>query len=438
MRDPRGPASLDETASSEVSPRQQSKEKVDLPRASSSGNTKAESTNDRVFYPALDGLRAVAFLMVFFQHYCSLPWGWAGVNVFFVLSGFLITGILFDSRDDSRKAKTFYIRRALRIFPLYYAVLLATLFFNPLLHWRWSIYWFAWPLYLANFLPFLSQSVLVDGGPLQLAAWAWLRPAVVPGFIFYLGHFWSLCVEEQFYFVWPWIVFWTRNRRVLIWMCGLVVIIVPLLRVLAQHIAPAWMLRVDLLDRATPFQLDSLLLGGLVALLLRGRHGEQLLISGKIVALLAAIAGGVVIAVGIAQSYPNWRDGYPYPSWKYTWGLTFIDVFAAGIIITALRPSSFLYVVLSLRPLRWIGRISYGAYVIHGIFGRIYWAAVTAAGIRFQFVANHFTVFYCLLGLTCTLVLSWLSFEFFEKRFLNLKERWTAPPQQAAVQTGAR
>ena len=92
--------------------------------------------------------------MVFFQHYSALPWGWAGVNVFFVLSGFLITGILFDSRDDTHRAKNFYIRRALRIFPLYYGVLLATLILNPLLHWRWSFYWFAWPLYFANSLHF--------------------------------------------------------------------------------------------------------------------------------------------------------------------------------------------------------------------------------------------------------------------------------------------
>lgn len=411
-----------------------------MPQANSlvTGSIKATSPESRAFYPALDGLRAVAFLMVFFQHYSALPWGWAGVNVFFVLSGFLITGILFDSRDDKHRAKTFYIRRALRIFPLYYGVLLATLILNPLLHWRWSFYWFTWPLYLANFLPFFSQSVLVDGSPLQLAAWAWLRPALVPGLILYFGHFWSLCVEEQFYFAWPWIVFWMRSRRALIWTCGLVVIIVPLLRVLAQHIAPTWMLHVDLLDRATPFQLDALLLGGLVALLLRGRHRVQLFAIGKIITLFATFAAGFVLAVGIAHSYPNWRDGYPYPSWKYTWGLTFVDLFAAGVIITALRPSSFLYHVLSLRPLRWMGRISYGAYVIHGIFGRIYWVIVTAAGIRFQFIAIHFAVFYCLLGLTCTLMLSWLSFEHFEKRFLNLKERWTVQPQRADVQASVR
>jgi peptidoglycan/LPS O-acetylase OafA/YrhL len=410
-----------------------------LPEANSAmGSTKATSPDNRAFYPALDGLRAVAFLMVFFQHYCAIPWGWAGVNIFFVLSGFLITGILFDSRNDPHRARNFYIRRTLRIFPLYYGVFFVVLALDPFFHWRWSFYWLAWPLYLANFLPFISKTVLTDASPVQFAAWAWLRTPVIPGLVLFLGHFWSLCVEEQFYFAWPWVVFWMRSRRALVWTCGLVAVVVPLLRVLVQHTASAWMLQAGLLDRATPFQLDALLLGSLVALLLRGQHRKQLFAIGRIITVIATFAAGFVIAVGIAHSYPNWRYGYPYPPWHYTWGLTFIDLFAAGIIITALRPSSFLYRVLSLRPLRWIGRISYGAYVIHDIFSELYGAEVTVAGTHFKFVANHLTAFHCLLGLTCTLFLSWISFEYFEKRFLNLKERWTFQPQRTEEQASVR
>jgi peptidoglycan/LPS O-acetylase OafA/YrhL len=270
-------------------------------------NAKATSPDNRPFYPALDGLRAVAFLMVFFQHYCAFPWGWTGVNIFFVLSGFLITSILFDSRNDSHRARNFYIRRSLRIFPLYYCVFLVVLISNPTFHWRWSFYWIAWPLYLANFLPFISRAVSTDGSPLQLAAWAWLRTPLVPGLILYLGHFWSLCVEEQFYFAWPWVVFGMRSRRALIWTCGIVVVIVSLLRVLVQHHAPSWMLQASLLDRATPFQLDALLLGGLVALLLRGQHRKQLFTIGKMVAFLATFVAVFVLVGGIAHSYV-WRQ----------------------------------------------------------------------------------------------------------------------------------
>jgi peptidoglycan/LPS O-acetylase OafA/YrhL len=130
------------------------------------GNTEYTQPENRAFYPALDGLRAIAFLMVFFQHYTSVAWGWTGVNIFFVLSGFLITGILFDSRDDPHRARTFYIRRTLRIFPLYYGIFLVLFLATPILHWHWSWAWIAWPLYLGNFLRFISHSFTVFGSPL--------------------------------------------------------------------------------------------------------------------------------------------------------------------------------------------------------------------------------------------------------------------------------
>src|ERR1700742_2071666 len=102
------------------------------------GNTEKTAPENRVFYPALDGLRAIAFLMVLLQHYLAVPWGWTGVNVFFVLSGFLITGILWDTRDTPHRIRNFYVRRALRIFPLYYAIALLFVLTTPLLHWHWT------------------------------------------------------------------------------------------------------------------------------------------------------------------------------------------------------------------------------------------------------------------------------------------------------------
>ena len=71
------------------------------------GNTQYTQPENRAFYPALDGLRAVAFLMVLLEHYNQFPWGWAGVDLFFVLSGFLITGILFDSQNDTYRVRNF-------------------------------------------------------------------------------------------------------------------------------------------------------------------------------------------------------------------------------------------------------------------------------------------------------------------------------------------
>jgi len=401
------------------------------------GKTPRTEAGNRAFHPALDGLRAVAFLLVFFQHYYSIPWGWTGVNIFFVLSGFLITGILFDSRDDDHAARNFYVRRTLRIFPLFYGVFLVLLLLDLIFRWRWSLSWLAWPLYFANFLRFASPSVLTDGSALQLAANAWLRTPRAPQLTLYLGHFWSLCVEEQFYLFWPWIVFWVRGRRTLVWLCALVVILVSLLRLLAQRYAPAWMLQGELLYRATPFQLDALLLGGLVALLVRGPHRKQVFEIGRIITLYCTFLVIFILAVGMAKSYPNWRIGYPYPAWRFTWGLTLVDFFAASIIICALQPSGPIYRFLSLRPLRWLGRISYGAYVFHDIFHGLFRNLAATAGIHCHFVAKNAELLVLVLGFTSTLLLSWLSFRFFESKFLRLKERWTMLPDQAPSRDGS-
>jgi peptidoglycan/LPS O-acetylase OafA/YrhL len=389
------------------------------------GNTERTRPENRAFYPALDGLRAIAFLMVFSLHYYTLPWGWAGVNIFFVLSGFLITGILFDSRDDPHRARNFYIRRTLRIFPLYYGIFLGLLLLCPIFHWRWTTAWLAWPLYVGNFLRFVSPKFVVQGSTLKSAANA-LDSNLLPNTHLYLGHFWSLCVEEQFYLFWPWVVFWLRSRRALLWVCGTAVIVVPLLRVLAQNTAPAWTLKSDLLYRVTPFQLDSFLLGGLIALLWRGAHREQLLTLGRVVAVLTTIAAIAYLALTIHPSaFPNWCAGYIYPVWRLTWGLTFINVFAAAIILCCLRAKGWIAAILSLRPLRWLGRISYGAYIFHDIFHNLYSQAIHALGLRHALFAKHPTQFTALLSLTCTLLISWLSFRFYESPFLNLKERWT-------------
>src|SRR6202012_1166889 len=127
--------------------------------------------------------------------YMLFPWGWSGVNIFFVISGFLITGILIDTRDAPHRIRNFYIRRTLRIFPLYYGIFLLLLLLTPLLHWQWSRGWIAWPLYVGNFLRFTAPGPL--GSVQQVAADAWLNGKSV----LYLGHFWSLCVEEQFYVI---------------------------------------------------------------------------------------------------------------------------------------------------------------------------------------------------------------------------------------------
>ena len=182
----------------------------------------------RVHIPSLDGVRGLAVALVMISHFTMgvRPvarldgWilhtglsGWIGVDLFFVLSGFLITSILLDTRAEPHYFRNFYLRRTLRIFPLYYAILASTLVLPPLL-WSSAANW-AWLSVIAARAPwFWTYTANVD-----IAVHGWDVAGV-------LGHFWSLAVEEQFYVVWPalvWLVPVHRLRQVCV---GLVLVAV--------------------------------------------------------------------------------------------------------------------------------------------------------------------------------------------------------------------
>ena len=380
------------------------------------GNTTHTKPENRAFYPALDGLRAIAFLAVFFQHYRQMPWGWTGVDLFFVLSGFLITGILFDTRDDPHRVRNFYIRRTLRIFPLYYGIMLALALTVPFLHWDLTWKWLTWPAYLGNYARFLHD--YLPGSPFQRMV-DFQPTGVLHGLhtTLFLGHFWSLCVEEQFYLVWPWLVFWIRDRRTLLWICAATLPACLVMRLAGQHYLPSWMLENEILYRATPFRLDALLLGGLIALVLRGRHAQSLLRAAR-VALPVALAAVLIWAL-LTPAHHILTKPYPYPDSKFTWGLTAVDILAGLLILVALQPGTVVYRVFRLRPLRWLGRISYGAYVLHDIPHFMY------AKVAERLVPSHQVIATTLIALCSTVLLAWLSFRFLETPFLDLKERWT-------------
>ena len=399
------------------------------------GNTLHTRPENRVFYPALDGIRAVAFTMVFLQHYLHMPWGWTGVNIFFVLSGFLITGILVNTRDSPFRARNFYIRRTLRIFPLYYGIFLLLLLLTPIFRWQWSALWLAWPLYLGNFLRFLGPSTTTMFSVLEKAGDGFLRSSRFPGTDLFLGHFWSLCVEEQFYLIWPWAVFYIRSRKTLIWLCAAIIIGAPIARIVLQATAAPWLLHEELLYRCTPLQMDSLLLGGLLALLWRGSHRDQLL-------RFARLLAPAMLLLAVSYTLWNMRPfsshsfmDYPYPHWMFTFGLCFVNFFSAAAILCCLQGGNLFSSVLGLRPLRWAGRISYGAYVYHDIPHAFYERAVIHFTRHHPLTHNQEQLIIAALGYVCTLVIAALSFSLFESRFLDLKDRLTtrAPDVQPAA-----
>ena len=208
--------------------------------------------------PQLDAVRGLAILLVMFHNttdkYSELHLqrvfasGWMGVDLFFVLSGFLITGILLDSRQSDGYFRNFYARRALRIWPLYYSILFTMFVLVPLLQPPLSLAifsarsspWWAYPLFLQNFLVAIPH---LATGP--------------------LGVSWSLAIEEQFYLFWPWIVRY----------CGYRQLRGPIIAVICLSPALRFYLTLQHANIYSNFfcRLDGLMAGAFLALLVRSR-----------------------------------------------------------------------------------------------------------------------------------------------------------------------
>ena len=203
--------------------------------------------------PQLDAVRGIAILVVMLHNSGTFPrlfaQGWMGVDLFFVLSGFLITGILLDTKQSESYFKNFYVRRCLRIWPLYYSALFFMFVLVPFLRpseastvfAARSSPWWAYPLFLQNFLV--------------------PTPTAATGL---LGVTWSLAVEEQFYLVWPWVIRFcssTQVRR----LAMVVICVSPALRFyLSLH-------HVDIYSN--PFcRLDALMAGALLAIVVRSEN----------------------------------------------------------------------------------------------------------------------------------------------------------------------
>lgn len=380
---------------------------------------------NRQFYPALDGLRACAVLMVFAQHYVLSPlpdlwqWGWAGVDVFFVLSGFLITGILFDTRGHENRFRNFYVRRTLRIFPLYYGVLVVIVCLTPLMHWKWNVTWTLWPVYMANFVRFIFIHRFVQADGMLEAIGSPLMFLHRPIWVF-LGHFWSLSVEEQFYLAWPLVVFKVSDRVKLRNISLAIVIALPLLRCLCVMWVPSELLRNQFLYMFTPLRIDSLLIGGLLALLIRGPEKRFL----RTVA--PWIAGFCILVLMAAPFLAPRVFHFAYHSatttpFMETFGFTCIDLLAACVIWFSLHAGSHLFRVLTYPPLRKLGQVSYGFYVFHDIPHGFYNSlALWVGGSNALAIAT----IPMLMGLSVTLILAALSYRYFETPFLRLKDRW--------------
>jgi peptidoglycan/LPS O-acetylase OafA/YrhL len=376
----------------------------------------------RQYFPALDGLRACAAILVFLEHYylyrhsAYLHWGWVGVDVFFVLSGFLITGILYDSRDSEHRIRNFYIRRTLRIFPLYYGAFLLALLLTPVFHWSWGRYWLLWLVYAGNY-----GHLLVAGIPLSSLGSLDELHSRFAGLYLSFGHFWSLCVEEQFYLAWPFVVFLLRDRKRLLYLCCSIVVIMPFVRLAATFLLPGRWIAADALYFGTEFRIDALFLGAILALILRGPKANSLFRFAWPLLFLSLFLFLVTWVTAATLLHQGFGAGPDVP-WIRTFGFTFIDLMAAAILILTLQPATAIYSFFSIGPLRRFGTISYGFYVFHALFQSFYYRLAVILTFGHTTYIPAVTL---IVAFVCTLFLARLSFRFFESPFLVLKDRWT-------------
>lgn len=318
--------------------------------------------------------------------------GWTGVDLFFVLSGFLITGILIDTRDRTGRARTFYFRRCLRILPLYYSAVFTGFFLVPMLHIGWlsDIYpsrrgWISYLLYVQN----------------------WWMPLKEPTHILF-GQFWSLGVEEQFYLFWPFCV-WRIPSRYLARVCAAVMAVVLALRILVVpgHAGS----QVILMN--TIMRMDSLLCGALCAIIVRNKKWYATVWRWVPWCAAFTVAGMVYIYKG-----PPKAD-QPYIQ---TIGFTLLALGYGTLILGAYRgqqTGSRLAHGLSVAPLRMFGKYSYGMYVYHTFV----LAFAEKACERYSWYGRDVlpATAFCIAFVAATFLVAAVSYELFEKRFLRLK-----------------
>ncbi len=369
----------------------------------------------RPVMPELDSLRGVAILLVLFFHgfdYPGLVWsqskgparlfvtatlgGWTGVYLFFVLSGFLITGILLDSKPKPHYYRRFYIRRALRILPAFYLLLLL-LIVLPRTGWL-EHRKVGWPFIGLSFF-YLANLTPLFGVPEHYAV------------------LWSLAVEEHFYLVWPTAVR-ALSRRTAGW-CALGIFVAsPMIR------AFVYWLGYNAGASYTWLVADGLAIGALLGVLSRGRLAER-------APMLYFSAICTATAVGLLTL------GTPFGIWRGSkffgavFQLTAVNLFCTGVLGATLLLGTSRFKWIVQRPLlQWFGEISYGLYLVHMLaFDFIdHWIVRYLPGLYPQLPSRLALLFpRFLISMGLAVGVAYLSRRYFEEWFLGLKDRWTSP-----------
>lgn len=358
--------------------------------------------------PALDGLRGIAIIAVLLYHFGVgltfvgfeanalirvMMMGWAGVDLFFVLSGFLITGILYDAKGDPHYFRNFYMRRSLRIFPIYFLCIglmfIAVQILPPLNNDQQD--GFIYPL---TFTTNLAVAFTAD----------WYEIPVI------LAHYWSLAIEEQFYLVWPAVVLFTPRDWLMRISLALIVLALALrIGMVLTGVDP------NVIFALTLTRCDALAVGAFCALAMRepGEMRELL----KWAPAVAGLALSVLVVIAAATG-----EVAEYTPWIQTFGFSALCIGAGAVLVMSFSVR-VLGAALSAPVLRWFGRYSYGTYVWHY---PIYFVGFEIDSLRrlLGVQADWTGLAFFAAAVAGSIFCGCVSYHVIEKRFLDLKRHF--------------
>ena len=378
------------------------------------------------YIPAFDGLRAVAILWVI-VHNASVDtllhnnlaitkvvelltnMGWLGVQLFFVLSGFLITGILLDGkkRQPREEFKRFYARRFLRIFPIYYAFLVLVILLG----------------FLGGHAPGWARAANQHMGWFLVYLNNWVQPFQDIG----LSHLWSLAVEEQFYLLWPMVIILLPFSR-LYWICGALILLAPVFRFGVMEWVTDTKLAGGLAYVLTPARMDALAIGAALAISMRDSRFSGW-IQRRMPVLLLLFSGYMLLELAVFRSYASTGGGIVSLNQTMA-ALLFAVLLYYSIGLEQGNRITFAYRrFLCLPWMRAIGKYSYAIYIfhkpvavaLHASYGADFQQRITAwSG------ATKLAVFFgdSALIILISFSLAWISWRLIEQPFLNLKRKF--------------
>jgi peptidoglycan/LPS O-acetylase OafA/YrhL len=398
------------------------------------------------YLEGLDGIRALAAFMVILTHwpnvFLSLKFGWIGVNIFFVLSGFLITRILISDKTQHLKLylKKFYVKRSLRIFPLYYAFL--------------GIGFLSFLIFTAIFPSLLQIESWKSGYEATKQDYAWYLSyayniKINLRYFFswpdssntFFGHLWSLALEEQFYLIYPFIVYFASIKNLKKIVIALIVMC-PLLRLWASIYGvnlvsdPYWL--GELFYSNTLLQADALAWGAAMTLFdfkLVKHYTNFILVSavwlvvGLVCLYFLRKAGYFLVeAKSLGYDFPgfwfNERTPHFLINIRPFYQSILVNLLAVALIYPATQRKPLFPVLFNHPTLSYLGKISYGIYLFHSPIMTLFVIAGSFMGGWYALTSNHM-VEVVVFAIYCSVVflIAHLSYQYFEKKLLKFKNR---------------